>query len=366
MSDAAGGERDGRERSSGDPRLAAVISNWGPRMIANGVDYNDFVRATGSIGRWDDWLDAWTATGDRHLALAHEALARDRPLSAGEAFLRAAVSYHFAKFVWVLDVDRHRQATLAAVSFMRDAHELLDPTAQRIAVPLDGAEAVGNLRRPGGHDRAPVVILLPGLDSTKEEFWRWENVFLRRGMATFSFDGPGQGETGLIVPIRPDYEVAVTAAIDALGGSAGLNLDRLGAVGVSLGGYYVARAAAGDARLRAVAGVSGPFDLSAQWDSMPALTRETFTHHCGASTQLEARERAAELTLEGVAEQIQQPFLVITGRQDRVVPWEQTKRIADAAPNSEWVLYDEGTHVCNNIPFVYRPLIADWMREQLS
>jgi pimeloyl-ACP methyl ester carboxylesterase len=352
--------------AAADPRLTAAIRNWGPRMIANGVDYNDFVRATGSIERWESWLDAWTATGDRHLALAREALARHRTLSAGEALLRAAVSYHFAKFVWVLDVDRHRETTRKAASMMREAHALLDPTAQRIAVPLGGAEAVGNLRRPSGHDRAPVVILLPGLDSTKEEFWRWESVFLRRGMATFSFDGPGQGETGLVLAIRPDYEVAVTAAIDALAGSSGLNLARLGAVGVSLGGYYVARAAAGDARLRAAAGVSGPFDLGAEWDSMPALTRETFTHHCGARTQLEARERAAELTLEGVAERIRQPFLVIAGRQDRVVPWEQTKRIADAAPNSEWVLYDEGTHVCNNIPFAYRPLIGDWMQEQLS
>jgi 2,6-dihydroxypseudooxynicotine hydrolase len=366
MSDAAEGAPDGRERSSGDARLAAAIRNWGPRMIANGVDYNDFVRATGAVERWEDWLDAWRATGDRHLALAHDALARDRTLTAGEALLRAAVSYHFAKFVWVLDLDRHRQMTLAAVSMMRDAHELLDPTAERIAVPLGGAEAVGNLRRPSGGDSAPVVILLPGLDSTKEEFWKWENVFLSRGMATFSFDGPGQGETGLVLDIRPDYEVAVTAAIDALEGSAGLDLDRLGAAGVSLGGYYVARAAAGDARLQAVAGVSGPFDLSAQWESMPALTRETFTHHCGASTEPEARERAVELTLEGVAERIRQPFLVITGRRDRVVPWEQTKRIADAAPNSEWVLYDEGSHVCNNIPFVYRPLIADWMWEHLT
>ena len=31
--------------------------------------------------------------------------------SAGEAFLRAAVSYHFAKFVWVLDPERNRRAT---------------------------------------------------------------------------------------------------------------------------------------------------------------------------------------------------------------------------------------------------------------
>jgi 2,6-dihydroxypseudooxynicotine hydrolase len=30
------------------------------------------------------------------------------------------------------------------------------------------------------------------------------------------------------------------------------------------------------------------------------------------------------------------------------------------------VLYEHGTHVCNNLPFRYRPLVADWMAEQLA
>jgi 2,6-dihydroxypseudooxynicotine hydrolase len=48
-----------------------------------------------------------------------------------------------------------------------------------------------------------------------------------------------------------------------------------------------------------------------------------------------------------------------------VIPWPETKRIADAAPNAAWVLYEDGTHVCNNIPFKYRPLVADWIRDRL-
>ena len=56
----------------------------------------------------------------------------------------------------------------------------------------------------------------------------------------------------------------------------------------------------------------------------------------------------------------------MTGKRDRVIPWEQTQRIADAAPNGEWVLYEDGTHVCNNIPFRYRPLVADWIRDRLG
>jgi 2,6-dihydroxypseudooxynicotine hydrolase len=94
---------------------------------------------------------------------------------------------------------------------------------------------------PQAQSRPPLVLLLPGLDSTKEEFFYWEDVFLKRGMATLSLDGPGQGETGYTTHIRPDYEKAVTAVLDALEGRTDLDLKRIGAVGVSMGGYYAAR-----------------------------------------------------------------------------------------------------------------------------
>jgi hypothetical protein len=29
-------------------------------------------------------------------------------------------------------------------------------------------------------------------------------------------------------------------------------------------------------------------------------------------------------------------------------------------------MYPDGNHVCNNIPYKYRPLVADWMRERLA
>jgi 2,6-dihydroxypseudooxynicotine hydrolase len=249
---------------------------------------------------------------------------------------------------------------------MYDGLSIVDPTARRIEADLEGAVIAGNLRRPTGSEAAPLVVLLPGLDSTKEEFHRWEAVFLDRGMATLSLDGPGQGETGFRMPIRADYEVAVAAILDALDDEDGIDLDRVGAAGVSLGGYYVVRSAAFEPRLRAVAGVSGPYDMAAQWDTMPSLTRETFTHHSGAADQDEARERAAQLSLTGVAELVRAPCLVVTGKLDRIVPWEQTKRIADEVAYGEWVLYDDGTHVCNNIAFRYRPAVADWMRDRLG
>jgi 2,6-dihydroxypseudooxynicotine hydrolase len=349
-----------------DARVQAAIDNWGSRLIANGVDYNDFRRITSTLERWDDWLDAWTATADGHREQAERAHAAGHELSAGEAFVRAAVCYHFAKFVWVLDVERNRAATEQAIAALAAAHRLLDPTAERIEAPFEQARIAGNLRRPQGAERPPLIVLIPGLDSTKEEFFHWEGVFLARGMATLSMDGPGQGESGFDLNIRPDYEAAVAAMLDALGGRDDVDTQRVGAVGVSMGGYYAPRAAAFEPRIKAVAGVSGPYDMSANWDGLPSLTRETLRHHTGSATPEEAHARAAELNLAGVAERVEQPALIITGKLDRLIPWEDTKRVADEMPNSTWVLYEDGTHVCNNVPFRYRPLVGDWMAEQLA
>jgi dipeptidyl aminopeptidase/acylaminoacyl peptidase len=350
-----------------DERVQAAIRNWAGRFIANGIDYNDFARTTGAVSRWDEWLDAWTATAEVHVELARQALEQGHPRTAGEAYVRAAVSYHFSKFVWVLDPALNRRNTEAAVQSLYRAHELLDPTAERIEAPLgDGGGVVANLRRPVADAPVPLVVLIPGLDSTKEEFFHWESVFLDRGMATLSLDGPGQGETGFALNIRPDYEVAVAAILDAVAAHPELDPERIGAVGVSLGGHYVVRAAAFEPRLKAIAGISGPFDFAANWDVMPELTRETIAHHTGAADPGQARLRARELDLAGIAERVTQPCLVITGKLDRVIAWEDTQRIAQAVPGAEWVLHEDGSHVCNNIPYKYRPQVADWIRERLA
>jgi len=352
-----------------DGRVADAIAHWAPRFVTNGVDYNDFVRVTAGIASWEEWLPTWVENGHAHAERAREAESLGRSLTAGEAWNHAALSYHFAKFVWMLDMDRYEEATRLAVAALREAHRHLDPTAERVEIPFEhGTTLVGNLRKPPSNSllQAPLVLLFPGLDSTKEEFFSWENVFLARGLATFSLDGPGQGETGLQLPIYPNYEAAATAAIDALAARDDLDLDRIGAAGVSLGGYYAPRAAAYEQRIKAAVGISGPFDFAANWDGMPQQTRETVCHHTGARSMEEGREKVAELNLYEAAKLIDRPFLAITGRNDRLIPWQQTQRQAEEAPRGEFVLFDDGNHVCNNIPYKYRPLTADWLKEQLG
>jgi len=350
-----------------DERVEAAIKNWAPRFTSQGVDYNDFFRTTSRVEKWGDWCREWVVTGDVHHELAVKAEAGGNSISAGEAYINAALCYHFGKFVFQDFHDEYMSAGNKSVQAFAKGLKLLDSTGERVEIPFDGATMVGTLRRPADVKKPPLVLLLPGLDSTKEEFFSWENVFLKRGLATFSLDGPGQGECGYNSHIRPDYEAAVSTALDTLTKRSDIDANRIGLAGVSLGGYYAPRAAAFEPRIKAAVGNCGPWNFAECWSILPSLTRAAFQHHSGAKNEEEAKANANKLSLDGAAQKIKQPLLVIHGRLDRLIPWEQAVKIVDAVgKNAELAMFENGNHVCNNLPFVYRPLTADWLKEKLG
>jgi hypothetical protein len=53
-------------------------------------------------------------------------------------------------------------------------------------------------------------------------------------------------------------------------------------------------------------------------------------------------------------------------RLDRLIPAAHAERLATEAPGAQLVMYEEGNHVCNNIPYKYRPLAGDWLAERLG
>jgi hypothetical protein len=173
-----------------DEKVQSAIANWAPRFITQGVDYNDFFRTTARIERWDDWCREWCATGDIHADLAAKAQAKGNAVSAGEAYIAAALCYHFGKYLFQDHHDEYMAAARKSIDAYAKGSKLLDPTTERVEIPINDATMVGTFRTPTPQTRAPLVLLLPGLDSTKEEFFYWEDVFLKRGMATFSLDGP--------------------------------------------------------------------------------------------------------------------------------------------------------------------------------
>ncbi|HET8991048.1 MAG TPA: YqiA/YcfP family alpha/beta fold hydrolase [Acidimicrobiales bacterium] len=350
-----------------DALLETAIANWQPRFVANGVDASDYVHIAARLERWEDWCAAWCEAGAEHESLGVAARAAGNSRSAGEHLARAAVYFHFAKFLFVHDLDQARAAHVRAVASLSDAAAHLAPPAARLEIPFEGTRLVAVLRTPDSATPQPTVVLIPGLDSAKEEFREVERAFLERGLATVSLEGPGQGEVEWDLPIRPDWEVVGEAALGFLRSRPEVDPNRIGLWGVSLGGYYAARIAAADLGVRATVALSGPYDFAAAWESLNPLTRRAFVVRSHSADEAEATRRAAELTLAGRAASITGPLLVIQGRRDRLFSWREGERlVAEAAGPAELLVLDEGNHGCANVTYRHRPYAADWLARHLG
>ena len=348
-------------------RVQLAAGHWKPRFVANGIDANDFDRVLAETTEWREWAPNWKRVGDEHRAMADEAERSEHTVTATEAYQRAAWCYHLGKFLWFEDRALHDDLRKRTVATYAKAMPRLDPPGRRIEAPFETAIIPGILRAPRGASHPPVVILVPGLDSVKEELYAIENDFLRRGLATLTIDGPGQGENAPRFPIRADWSSVVTPLLDHLAANErGLDLGRIGLMGISMGGIYGPRAAAKEKRLRAIVALAGPYDLSECWSGLNPLTKAGYVFYTHSHDEGEAFERSKALTLRGVLKDVTCPLLVIHGGKDRLFPPEQAERIVHEAPNATLLLYPEGNHVCNNIPYKYRPAMADWMAEQLD
>lgn len=338
-----------------------------PRMLGSGVDYNDAMKVISDMKDVSDWSQGWESAGARHEARGDTALAAGNTITAGEAFFRAAISFHTGQAGNVEDPaeklrvqSRQREAYLKAMPHLR-------PPTERIEIPFENITFPGNLRLPeGGSGPYPCVLLNAGADSTKEEFFTLENEFLKRGIATCAYDGPGQGMTWQKMKLRGDFEAPVGAVLDVLASRAEIDSGQLGIWGRSMGGYAAPRVAAHDRRIKAAIALGGYFDLQGFWDISSDVLLDILQFAFGAGDREEARAKAGDFSLAGIADRIECPLLVVHSDRDEICPLAEAQRMAAETPNSELIVFEGGNHCCDNMPAIMRPLMADWMARQLG
>ncbi|MFD8379506.1 alpha/beta hydrolase family protein [Streptomyces sp. NPDC059679] len=323
------------------------------RATAAGLDPHEYQRVTAELTSVDDWGQAFMRAARRHLVRAEQAAS---PISTGAHCQVAARWFHFATLGPYTDRETQAAAEAAAQSAaeadaaMRRALEILEPGARR----LDGPAFAGWLRGPA--DAYATVVVVPGLDSGKEEFHAVTSALLRRGLAVFTMDGPGQGTLAATTTVRPDYHQVIGQVVDALG------VDRVGLVGLSLGGYYVAESAAHEPRVVAATTVSGPFRLD--WPALPPPLRNILTRRAGSTRA--ARDFADQVDLSALAPRIACPLLVVDGGQDDISGVTCGEPLARLAPRGEYLLVPYGDHLLGNAHADWLPAAADWMSEALG
>ena len=342
-------------------RLVEVTGHWLPRMEAAGIPSATAKAVVERTGTWDRWCATWSAEAERHIGLGEAAEAAGHGITAGEAYARASLFYHFANFMFFDDLEQKTRANEAKIAVYRRAAPLLSPPAARAEIPFEGGHLSGYLRRPGAGE-AGAVLLIPGSDSTKEEFPALEEVFLKRGLATFSLDGPGQGEGRSAGPLRADIATAVEAALGYLDG-VGIARAKVVLVGMAFGGHLAIRAGATVGGLAGIVSINGFHDLGAMIGSFPSVYRDNMGFALGGTSAAETVERARAFTLDG-SPPPDCPILLFHGGLDRIFPPEEAEKTrAWAGRRADVRILADGNHVCNNVPWAYRPATADWARD---
>lgn len=333
----------------------------------------------------DEWFLEWTAAGGTLLDKAEVYLSDGKALTAAGTALRACnylqVGERFRFPKDEIGTASYKRSLRAFAIFAEHNVELL---IERVNVPYQGgvmpAYQVHPVGRSGGP--APYVVLFDGLDLTKELlFLRGVREIARRGVGALVIDGPGNGESIRFggYAMRYDYEAAASAAYDFLAGQDIVAESRVGVLGFSLGGYFAARSAAKDSRFAACVVWGALWDYNSLWEqrlAAPGPPNKFAIDHLrwglAVDTFDEVLEELRNWNLDGIADAIVAPLLVLHGGDDRQAPLEDARRLYAVAssPDKTLVIMPAGApgdqHVQMDSPVPAIELIADWLAARLS
>lgn len=336
------------------------------RFLADGVHYRDLLDLQAATPDWSRWCSAWSELAAEAEARGDTALARGSRQTAGSELARAALYYHYAQYLFYEDPAAKRAAHDRKVAVFQRAAGLLDPPLTRFGIPFESVTMPAYLRVPPGGAKPACVVLLGGLDTTKEDYQSVNDLCVRRGLATLAFDGPGQGETFYHMPWRRDFERAVQAVLDWLERRPEIDGARLGIIGRSTGGFYAPKVASIDGRVKAAVAWGAMYDIR-NLASMPALTRDGFVFVSGSQSVEEALRFYECIDFTGAGAHVRCPLLVVHGGQDIITPMDNaTRMVAEVAGSTETLIWKDSGHCCHDRSHIVRPAMADFMARHLG
>jgi dipeptidyl aminopeptidase/acylaminoacyl peptidase len=343
--------------------------------------------ARGEDAGTPDFLRAWTALTDQLADQAEDAEKAGHTRTAGQLYARAA-NYLCQAERMLSNSDPNRiPAYRRVLALQQKAFDLKDRRISRVAIPYEDTTLPAYFSAAPAADTgpAPVIVLVNGLDSTKEHMYssgHWQEL-AARGISCLMLDQPGTGEALRLqgLTARIDAEAWAAAAVDWLTAREDVDPARIGITGWSLGGYYAPRAAAFEKRFALVVAWGANHDWGAvQRRRLEREGERPVPHYwehvlwVWGYDDLDAFITFADsVNLNGVMEKITVPVLIAHGAGDRQIPLKYAHRSYDQAvrsPKRELRIFtaDEGAteHIgLDHLPHV-SSFIADWVADTFA
>jgi pimeloyl-ACP methyl ester carboxylesterase len=392
-----------------DPTFSLQLLRTIGETYYKGADIGECLSTAYRIkeGDFESWYTEWLKTARRVRKYADDCLAANHKVSAREAYLRASNYYRAAEFLLINPEDPRIQTTWgSSKECFSNAGRLFSPPVESIKIPYEGTALPGyfyGVKEDGNNNTTPRPTLIAhgGFDSTLEELYTSAAApALERGYNCLTFEGPGQGEVirKQKLPFRYDWEKVVTPVIDyALTRDSDIDPSQIALMGISMGGYLAARAAAFEHRISACILYNGVYDgYDAFASGFPQSLRQAVEkdnvdivntvvgilsdldsnmrfnlNHgmwtTGTNSPFELIKGSKQYSVKNIAQNIKCPTLVLEAERDDSFPG-QPKKVYDALRcPKKYILFttEEGAeeHCQSGAPAISNQRIFDWLDE---
>jgi esterase FrsA len=321
-----------------------VDKNLGPVGGLKSEDAREALANIHSLDR-DEWAAAWSAIAERYEKRGNSEQASHDANAAREDYFWAFRYYTVARWP-VPNSPGKEKAYQHALAAFRSYGRFLEPPVEIVHIPFEGKDIVGYLRLPKDPRPAPLVFMINGTDSRKEDEIQGGAALFRNGIGVVAVDMPGTGEA----PLKADVgsERMFSRVLDYLATRPDVDSKRVVVWGVSYGGHWAANLAYAErARLRGTVVQGGPVHdyYTAEWQKKSLGTPEYLFDLFAARAAIYGVKTVDELLAYGPRLSLKEqgflgkpstPMLVVNGAKDSQVPISDLYMLLQSGGSAKW------------------------------
>ena len=329
----------------------------------------------------EEWVPLWREAGKYYESEGDKLEAEGKFEKAKTYFLQARTYYSIGRFPGaVSDIKKSISDDCNRAYAKSCAH--LEPAIQQVIIEHKGHQIKCHLRVPNSQKKHAAVLIMCGADMFKEDRG-WAGEFcIENDMVALIMDAPGTGDN--LMPWEPNSVSAWIAAIDYLASLPSVDPDRIGAFGISRGGYSVMQLAGHYPQMvKAVVASAGHHfgyrmteqELLDYVDARSSRAQYKFGAKNGPLTfplwSVEKENNLYKqwaLTEQGVLDKINMPILMINGKKDHLAPIGNIYFMLENGPavGREARIYPDAGHCAFKYFSEWAPSSFRWLKEKLS